>query len=117
MAKANLKSTRGESGSSSAFGVVAAGLLVLVGVVFQLGELGYGHLSPSNFWLIAMITEGVWNVLTLRSDIPALQELARYWPLVLVAFGFGLLLLMKRDDGLKLARASADSKGPSHDRP
>jgi len=116
MTKANWKPTGREGGSSAAFGIVAASLLILVGIVFQLSELGYSHVSPLNFWMIAMITEGAWNVLTLRSDVPALHELVRFWPLVLVAFGLGLLLLTKRDAGLKLARATGDSKGPGHDR-
>jgi len=99
-----------QRGGGSTAGVAAAGLLILMGIVFQLGELGYSHLSAANLWLAAMISEGAWNLLTLHWGAPALRELARFWPLVLVAFGLGFLLLAKSDEGLRLTRATAEKQ-------
>jgi hypothetical protein len=114
--RAGSKAERRQRGGVSAAGVAAAGLLILMGIVFQLGELGYSHFSSANFWLAAMISEGAWNLLTVHSDAPALRELVRFWPLVLVAFGLGFLLLAKSDEGLRLRRATAGAKGSANDR-
>jgi hypothetical protein len=114
--RAGSKDDGRQRGRVSAAGVAAAGLLILMGIVFQLGELGYSHFSSANFWLAAMITEGVWNLLTVRWDAPALRELLRFWPLIFVAFGLGLLLVAKRDEGLRLTRATAGTKGSANGR-
>jgi hypothetical protein len=72
---------------------MAAGLLILLGIVLQLGELGYGHINPSNFWVITMITQGAWNLLALHTNTPALEDVLRFWPLALVSVGTGILML------------------------
>lgn len=72
---------------------MGAGLLILVGVVFQLAQLGYGMLTAKDFWFISMIAENIWNFLAMRSDLPALGELLRFWPLLLVVAGLGLLAI------------------------
>jgi hypothetical protein len=72
---------------------MAAGLLILLGIVLQLGELGYTHINASNFWLVSMITQSVWNLLAMHGSGPALEHLLRFWPLVLVSVGAGILML------------------------
>ena len=72
---------------------MAAGLLILLGIVLQLGELGYGHINPSNFWVISMITQGAWNLLALHANTPAFEDVLRFWPLALVSVGTGILML------------------------
>ena len=72
---------------------MAAGLLILLGVVLQLGELGYGHIDASNFWLISMITQDAWNVVAMHGNAPALDDVLRFWPLALVSIGAGILML------------------------
>ena len=111
MAKANRQSNATVQGSSSVLAAAVAGLLILVGVVFQLGQLGYSHISASNFWLAAMITEGMWNFLAAHAGVPGLSQLERYWPLVFVTFGLGLLLLTKRSNGRNLKATSANNPG------
>lgn len=72
---------------------VAAGLMILAGIVLQLGQLGYDGLALKNFWFISMIAGNVWNFLATRSDVPALGELLRFWPMLLVATGLALLAI------------------------
>lgn len=78
------------SGASIA---ILAGLLILLGIVLQLGELGYGHINASNFWLVSTITQGAWNLLSMHVG-PALGDVLRFWPLALVSIGAGILMLL-----------------------
>lgn len=114
MAKTNRRFSSQDAVSSSMLAMAGASLLIFLGVMFQLGELGYSHLSPANFWLATMVTEGVWNVLAMHFDGPALQQLLRFWPLVLVAFGMGLLLINKRTNILSPSNISAERRGQDH---
>jgi len=74
---------------------VAAGLLIFTGFVFQLGEFICGQLSDTNFWLLHMIAVNVWNMLVLRLGTPGVAEMLRFWPLLLVGFGFAILLALQ----------------------
>lgn len=74
--------------------MLGAGLLILLGTVLQLGVLGYDHLRPSNLWLFSVIGEGLWNMLALHLNAPALDQVLRFWPLVLVSAGLGILMLV-----------------------
>ncbi|HLV95627.1 MAG TPA: hypothetical protein VKS44_10590 [Candidatus Acidoferrales bacterium] len=73
--------------------LLAAGLLIVFGIVLQLGVLGYGHVNPSNYWFLSVLTQGVWNLLSLHGSGSALGQIARFWPLVLVSVGLGILML------------------------
>lgn len=73
--------------------MVLAGLMILLGIVLQLGQLGFGHINTTNFWLVSMFTQSVWNLLALRLNGPAMEEVLRFWPLVLVSVGLGILML------------------------
>jgi uncharacterized membrane protein len=114
MAKTNRRFSSQNTVSNSMLAIAGSGLLILLGLMFQLGELGYSHLSPANFWFATMVTESVWNVVATHCDVPALQQLTRFWPLVLVAFGMGVLLVMKRGNTMGLSRVSAEQRGQDH---
>lgn len=73
--------------------LMGAGLLILVGVVFQLAQFGYGMLTAKDFWFVSMVAENIWNFVAMRSDLPAMGELLHFWPLLLVASGLGLLAI------------------------
>jgi hypothetical protein len=73
--------------------VVAAGLLILLGIVFQLGQLGYGHINANNWWLISTGTQAAWSLVALHTNGPSLGEVLRFWPLILVSVGLGILML------------------------
>lgn len=73
--------------------VLAAGLLILLGTVLQLGVLGYNHLRLSNLWIFSVIAQNAWNVLAMHASGAALEQVARFWPLMLVSAGLGILML------------------------
>ncbi|HVB85992.1 MAG TPA: hypothetical protein VNK23_04905 [Candidatus Dormibacteraeota bacterium] len=73
--------------------LLAAGFFILVGIVFQLAQFGYDGLVVRNFWFISMIISNVWSFLATRADLPALGDLLRFWPMLLVATGLALLAL------------------------
>ncbi|HUJ32514.1 MAG TPA: hypothetical protein VLY23_14625 [Candidatus Acidoferrum sp.] len=72
--------------------MVAAALLILLGIVFQLGELGYGHLQ--NLWFVSMLTQDVWNLVALHTS-GELEDVFRFWPVALVSMGLALLMLQR----------------------
>ena len=114
MAKTNQRFSSQDTPSNSMLAMVVASLLILLGTMFQLGELGYSHLSPANFWFATMVTESVWDFLAMHLDAPALRQLLRYWPLVLVAFGMGVLLVTKRGIGIGLSKVPVEQRGQDH---
>lgn len=83
-----------------------ATLLILLGIVFQLGELGYGHLQSGNLWFFSTMLTDIWNILSLRLDVPALGELLRYWPLALVGLGLAILLATHENRSRRVRRGN-----------
>ena len=73
-----------------------SGLLILVGLVLQLGALGYGHAQPGNVWIASTIVGSAWSMLITQVDSPAVQQLATFWPLLLISMGLAVLLVTKR---------------------
>jgi len=92
MVDANPQRHFGESLTAKSM-MIVAGLLILLGTVLQLGQLGYGHISPANFWLVSMFTQSIWNLVAMRLNGPAVGEVLRFWPLMLVSVGLGILML------------------------
>jgi hypothetical protein len=78
---------------ASRVAVVGAGLLILLGTVFQLGELGYGHIKADNWWLVSTTTQAVWSLVAFDVHGPALGQVVQFWPLILVSVGLGILML------------------------
>jgi len=74
-----------------------AGLLILVGLVLQLGALGYGHAQPGNIWIASTFVGSVWSMLYAQLDAPGVQALVTFWPLLLVSMGLAILLMMRRE--------------------
>jgi hypothetical protein len=79
-----------------------AGLLILVGVVLQLGALGYGHVQPGNIWIASTIAGSVWSMLISQMDVPRAQELATFWPLLVISMGVAILLVTRRGDSQRV---------------
>lgn len=75
---------------------LGAGLLILLGIVFQLWVLGYGRLNTDSFWSLSLISGTIWNMLNVWLKSTALQETIQFWPLLLVAAGVAVLLSMRR---------------------
>jgi hypothetical protein len=72
--------------------LLVAGLLILLGAVLQLGVLGYAHVR-SSLWFLSLIAEGVWNLLAMHANALGLGPFMRFWPLMLVSLGLGILML------------------------
>jgi hypothetical protein len=92
-----MTSTNGQSPMTSLFSsarvpVAGAASLILLGIVLQLGELGYGHFRLDNLWLFSMMVGDIWNILSMRLNLPSAGEVLRYWPLILVGVGLAILL-------------------------
>jgi hypothetical protein len=88
--------------NSQAAATLAAGLLILLGIVFQLAELGYARyaqLDATNLWFVHMLVENAWSLLAARLNLPSLADLIHFWPLLLVASGVGTLALARRVNG------------------
>ena len=88
------------------FPEAGATLLILLGIVFQFGVLGYGHLQSANLWFFSTMLTDIWNILSLRLNVPALGELLRYWPLALVGLGLAILLATHENRSLRARRGN-----------
>jgi hypothetical protein len=97
MTNTNRETRSTTSISGSAVISAAATVLVLVGIVFQGAELGYGHISTGNFWLFSVLATNIWNILSLHMNISTLQEFCRFWPLLLVGFGLAIMLAAREN--------------------
>jgi hypothetical protein len=95
MANANRQSSVQNSIPGAAIIAAGAGTLILLGIVLQMCELAYSHSGPGGAWLFSVLASGIWNILVLRMNLPWVQELLRFWPLVLVGTGLALLLVGK----------------------
>ena len=88
--------------------LLSAALLILLGVVLQLGALGYGPANPSHFWLISVIIGTAWHTFASHVIAPALGGHAEFWPLLLVVAGLSFLL-DRQQIGRPFARVVAGS--------
>ena len=70
---------------------IAAGLLILVGVAFQLGGLLGSQLDATSDWMVHMIAMNIWSVLVLQLNAIGFGPVLHFWPLLLVGFGLAVL--------------------------
>jgi hypothetical protein len=94
------------SGSGMLF--IGSALLIVVGVVFQAGELGVGHFRLDNLWLVSVVASDLWNLAATRIGGPTVAEVLRYWPLILVGLGLSIMLATQEN------RLSRTRKGAKH---
>jgi hypothetical protein len=78
--------------SGSAFLMAGSALLIMVGLVFQVGEIGFGHFRVDNLWLVSVVASDLWNLMAARLGGPSLTEVLRFWPLILVGLGLSIML-------------------------
>ena len=74
--------------------IMAAIMLIFLGIVFQWGQLGKGQLDVDGLWVIQTIAMNVWNLVAIHLG-SGLMETLRFWPLLLVAFGLAILAAVK----------------------
>src|ERR1700735_245686 len=111
MTNANRQAQSAASISGSAAISAVATVLVLVGIVFQGAEVGYGHIVPGNFWLFSVLATNIWNMLSLHVNVSTVQEFCRFWPLLLVGFGLAIILAARENRSRSL---SGSRKEESH---
>jgi uncharacterized membrane protein len=81
----------------------AAIVLMLVGFVFQMAELGSAHAQPDNSWLFSVLASNIWNILSLRMNVFAMQDFLRFWPLLLVSLGLAIMLATRQNSSRSLS--------------
>jgi Sec-independent protein secretion pathway component TatC len=111
MTNANRQAQSTTSISGSAAISAAATVLVLVGIVFQGAELGYGHIAPANFWLFSVLATNIWNILSLHVNMATVREFFRFWPLLFVGFGLAIMLATREN---RSRRLPGSRKGGTH---
>ena len=95
MVNENRQLSLGSSFSITTLTMMVAGLLILLGIVFQLGELGYGHLGAHNLWFVSVVTQSAVNLLSSGSNGGTIDGILRWWPLALVSSGLAILMLQR----------------------
>jgi len=85
---------RGPSRTStqSAAATLGATILIFLGIVFQLCELGYAHLTNDSHWVASLLLESLWSVANGWVNSAAMGDAFRFWPLALVLAGCALLV-------------------------
>lgn len=83
-------------------------LLILLGLVFQIGEFGYGRSFAQDLWFFSMFLTNLWNMLALHMNVPGLQQVTRLWPVLLVGMGLAMVILRRNVAGRM-------QEGDSHD--
>ena len=114
MTNANPQSPFALSGSGRIFIIGGAGLLILVGLVLQLGALGYGHAQPGNIWIASTIVHSAWTMLIAQLDSPGVQALATFWPLLLISMGLAILLVTKGEESQRVLSSSRGGQNHGH---
>lgn len=112
MTKATQQGRSAPTVSGKKFTTLGAGLLILVGLVFQLGALGYGHVQTGNIWIVSTILESVWRMLIAQKVATEVQGLMAFWPLALISMGLAILLVTRRENGQRVL--SPSKGGQSH---
>jgi hypothetical protein len=75
--------------------LLPATALIFLGSVFQLGMLGYGELNPRTLWPVTMIFQSAWNLFAAHFSTPEMENIARFWPLLLVVCGLSILVALR----------------------
>jgi uncharacterized membrane protein len=98
----NANQIRSSAGGSMAISAAAI-VLILVGLVFQMAELGSTHAQPDNSWLFSVLASNIWNILSLRMNVAAMQDFLRFWPLLLVSLGLAIMLATRQNNSRSLS--------------
>jgi hypothetical protein len=92
---------------------LAACLLILLGVAFELGMLGFGPYNSSDVWLFSVIGKNTWIAFT-NLVVPELPDLVRIWPLILVSIGSAILLIARSRSRLNSITAASSRRKENH---
>ncbi len=87
--------------------MAAAGLLILLGLMAQFGELGLGPFTRNTLWIIPFLAQGLWNILVALLSRTALANVLPFWPLALVLAGCAALYLLSQEGRTPAAQDSS----------
>jgi hypothetical protein len=82
--------------TQSAAASLGAGVLIFLGIMFQLCELGYAHLTTDSRWIVSLLLQSIWSMLDGWVKTAAIGDAFRFWPLALVLAGCAVLLSHRR---------------------
>jgi hypothetical protein len=88
--------TPSSTSTSSAAATLGAAVLIFLGIVFQLCELGYAHLTTDSHWVASLLLQSLWSVLDGWVNSAAIGDSFRFWPLALVLAGCAVLMSRKK---------------------
>jgi len=83
------------SESKRALPIGGAWVLILVGLLLQIGALGYGHFNLGTMWAASVIGKSAWSMLNSLISSPTMQDVAIFWPLALVTIGLASLVVRR----------------------
>jgi hypothetical protein len=81
-------------GSNAGILMAAAGILTLLGLMVQFGELGLGPFTRDTLWIVSLLANGLWNILVAVLTRTEFATVLPYWPLTLVMAGTAALFLL-----------------------
>jgi hypothetical protein len=90
--------------SSAGFPLASATLLILFGIVFQVVELACRNLQVGNLWLLSVLASDIWNILSMRFNVPSIGAVLLYWPLVMICLGIAILLAVRENQPARARR-------------
>jgi hypothetical protein len=84
---------RGHSRTSTqpAAATLGATILIFLGIVFQLCELGYAHLTADSHWIASLLLQSLWSVVDGWVNSAGMGDAFRFWPVALVLAGCAIL--------------------------
>lgn len=92
---------------------LVASLLILLGVAFELGMLGFGPYNSNDLWMFSAIGRNAWIILS-NLTVPELRDIVRVWPLMLVSLGFAILLIVRRWNRYDSIAANSSGRKENH---
>jgi hypothetical protein len=95
-------------GSGGGILMAAAGLIILLGLMAQFGELGLGPFTRDTFWIIPFLAHGLWTILGALLSRTALAEASPFWPLILVLAGCAALFQLNNKSRAAEAQESRE---------
>jgi hypothetical protein len=97
MKSTNENGTMTQSNSGMGFPLASATLLILFGIVFQVVELTCRNLHLGNLWLLSVLASDIWNILSVRFNVPSVGDALLYWPLIMICMGLAILLAVREN--------------------
>jgi hypothetical protein len=94
MRQASMGKSAEMPGSGAGILIAGAGLLTLLGLMAQFGELGLGPFTRDTFWIIPFLADGLWNILVAVLSRTEFAAILPYWPMALLMTGCAALFLL-----------------------